>query len=78
MSQCKGCGREILFLRSMNSGGTIPLEICRNAYRISPTKDLAGDLLVEQIKGEVVYISHFLTCKRANDFSASRRKEEPT
>lgn len=69
-SRCTGCGAEIFFIKS-DSGATIPL----NATR-APAYEIRRDLTQEMIAhpaAESVYISHFSTCPKRNDFSSSRR-----
>jgi hypothetical protein len=66
---CKGCGRAIAFI--LDEKGTLQvLDVMTLVYKLEP--DLAGDERAKIIEG--AYISHFLTCPKANDFSASARK----
>ena len=69
MATCKGCGRAIRFIRSAATGANVPLE--EVAYY-----SLDQDLVEEEVAvpmAEKVWISHFLTCKRATDFSGRNR-----
>ena len=83
MPRCKGCGREIVFVRS-NSGKSIPCDPKMIRYKAKKT----GHLRVVTPSGDVVsavpsdsiltaddygYVSHFATCPQADRF---RRKPE--
>lgn len=74
MSLCKGCGREIVFGKIYTSGKKVPLEICKHAYRElgGDSDDTVDALIVENIRDEVIYVSHFLVCKNADEFSSSK------
>ena len=71
MSSCKGCGQEIIFGKNYKNGKMVPLQVCKHVYR-----ELGGDsalvddsLIVDHIKDEVIYVSHYLFCSRAELFS---------
>jgi hypothetical protein len=78
MSLCKGCGREILYAKSYQTGSTIPLEECKHVYReLEPDLlGLEGGLMVEQIKDERLWISHFLVCPKADEFKKDKNPSE--
>jgi len=68
-SICKGCGKKI-FWGITHEGKKIPLDASAPVYHFNP--DEYGETIV---KAKDMYVSHFSTCKRANDFSASKRKK---
>lgn len=74
-SECKGCGREIVFARNMDSTALVPLELAKHLYR-EIAGEVEGDMMVEKIKDEEIYLSHFLTCKTPQRFSSSKKKVE--
>jgi hypothetical protein len=75
MAKCKGCGRTIEFVKSEQSGKMIPLEQVW-AYEIVVAL-VAPDTMearARQLK-EKVWVSHFLTCRKADQFSGGKREE---
>lgn len=75
MPKCRGCDSEITFAENSN-GKKIPLQRVP-VYEIDYVEDLASDnnfrKSVALKKEGDLYISHFLTCKGANNFSGSKR-----
>jgi len=72
MQPCKGCGKQVLWAETVN-GKKIPIDMAAPVYRIG----FKGALTVAE-KIESAGVSHFTTCKKANEFSASaRRKPTP-
>ena len=76
MANCKGCGKEIVWgiLPSSRETGPekkIPLDPKPPCYFYS--------MFDESIQRAPVgtYVSHFATCPKANDFSASKPKPQP-
>lgn len=81
MSKCKGCGKEILWMKTTENK-MIPLDPKPPIYEVH-------DAAPEEFKGGAdcygaradkgYYVSHFATCPKANDFSASKKqaKEQP-
>ena len=69
MATCKGCGAEILWLKTM-TGKTMPVDI-------PPEKRIViiYDRVIGEERGEVKdsYVSHFATCPQADAF---RKKEK--
>lgn len=68
MSRCKGCGREMVWAKTP-AGKNIPLERVPNGYEVS------GGQAIEIGTLDGVYISHFLTCPKANQFSGSKKSK---
>lgn len=68
MSQCKGCGREIVWAKGPN-GKLLPLEKA-TAYEL----DGRNAIRIDSFHGP--FISHYLTCPKANEFSGKSRKRE--
>lgn len=74
MSNCRGCGRPIVWGVTAE-GKKIPLE-AKHAYVDVNSMYPMGqdDFVVTKNSGpEPVWISHFLTCRNANDFSSSKK-----
>ena len=66
-SACRGCGKKIVWGMTVE-GKKIPLDAVAPTYRIVPNVDW-GDRIV---RSEAM-VSHFATCSKANDFSASKK-----
>lgn len=66
---CKGCGKPLIFVKN-EAGKTVPLDVRAPVYEIK--RDFEGEEFATLIS-ENVYVSHFATCAKANDFSGSRR-----
>lgn len=75
MSQCKGCGKEITWAKTP-AGKNIPLEKTKHAYEVNTSYDAGLPQSFAVPFERDVYISHFLTCKNANDFSGGRHRED--
>lgn len=71
MSQCKGCNKEILW-GTTSEGRQIPLDPAAPVYSLIES---GGQTKV--VRTELAMVSHFATCSKANDFSASRKQEVP-
>lgn len=67
MARCKSCQREIRWGKTRR-GKAIPLERVSNVY----TLDTDGEAHIVGHKGDV-YISHFVTCPKANHWSGRGR-----
>lgn len=66
---CSKCGCPLVIVMGPN-GKKIPLDARAPTYRVVP--DLVGGMVAEKAVGAMV--SHFASCPRANDFSASKRR----
>lgn len=75
MTRCKACNRPITWARS-EKGRMLPLEKCAHAYEI--ITEMQPDIVattteptmpIQAFRRGGIYISHFLTCPKANDFS---------
>lgn len=66
--KCRGCSVMVLFAKN-ETGKVIPLDTQ------APTYEIKTDLLGQQvaIRTDTVYVSHFSTCPKANDFSKGKR-----
>lgn len=73
MSQCK-CGKEILWAIG-EQGQKIPLDAKAPVYILTGEGGLMGPRCKREKKA---YVTHFATCKNANEFSASKKEEENT
>jgi hypothetical protein len=73
VSNCKGCGKGIIWGVTLE-GKKIPLEECKHVYVGVNTNYPIGTNDFEITKPPVViWISHFLTCPKANNFSGSQK-----
>jgi hypothetical protein len=67
--KCKSCGAEIVWAKTQE-GKTMPLNARRvRAYRL---KELETGEPVAEPSDEPVYISHFLTCPQASQWSKGK------
>jgi hypothetical protein len=64
---CRGCGKPLLFVKDAN-GKVHPLDASAPVYMLQA--DLTGATIAVRT---TAYVSHFSTCPKANDFSASNR-----
>lgn len=86
---CKGCGKPMVYATITKTDGTegvIPLDPCAPVYDLHA--DVAGDYFAHRtlrrfkdssVAGEPVQgsiVSHFATCPKAGDFSASKKKAD--
>ena len=69
--KCKGCGAPITWAKT-REGKTIPLTQVSHVYGIDFIGPEVAAFDIEAPRG--AYVSHFLTCPKANDFSGSKRK----
>jgi len=74
VAKCKGCGAEIRWAKTAD-GKFIPLQNCKHVYELKRTKD-RGDTAIKYHLP--MWISHFLTCPKANDFSGSKKNPQTT
>jgi len=73
-SKCKGCGKEIVWGTTQN-GKKIPLDPKPPVYFYrEPTGGMFEIKKFDTVRHESCMVSHFATCSKANDFSASRKK----
>ena len=76
-SFCKGCGAPIVWATS-STGKSIPLDPRAKVYSVVPER---GRLIAVEplsaVIGERFMVSHFTTCPKANQFSGSKKQEQP-
>ena len=75
MASCKGCNQEIIW-GTTPSGSRIPLDRFRNHFyqgRDGKFPFYGGDFQVIPVK--VIYRSHLLTCKKADEFSGNNKNQ---
>ena len=67
---CKGCGKTVLFVVNGRTGKTISLDKASRAhiYEVSDAAE-GGDVAYPAGEQQEVYVSRFLTCPKASDFS---------
>lgn len=77
MSKCKGCHKEIVWGKTID-GKFIPLDPKAPVYEMDC--DERTDPNIPQKEDSIpinrthsAYVTHFATCPKANDFSASRK-----
>lgn len=74
---CKGCGKPIVFVEVMHGDGrkaTVPLDLSAPVYAITEEGMCGYPNRAERRRA--AYVSHFATCPKAGDFSASKKKTE--
>ena len=69
MNQCRGCGKEIVWGETAD-GKKIPLDPRAPVYGIVTIRGQS-----EIVRTTLAMVSHFATCPKANDFSASKKGE---
>lgn len=74
MSECKGCGRTIVWGVS-EKGIKIPLDPRAPVYRL--TGEFAGDT-AHVVRDAAALVTHFSTCSQASKFSKQGRTEMET
>ncbi len=67
---CKGCGRPVVFAKELGTGKWQVLDNVSPCWEQVGVKD--GVAVVVRAKA---FVSHFSTCPKADDFSASKRQE---
>jgi hypothetical protein len=68
--RCKGCGKDVLWSKT-KEGKNVPLDPKAPVYRVA--EDLfGGEVALLERTGS--YVSHFATCPKADNFSASNRR----
>lgn len=71
---CKGCGREIIFVTNQRTGKSVPLDVASRSHIYELLDAAEGGDVAEPIgQSQEVYVSHFLTCPKANNFSSSSK-----
>ncbi len=68
MAKCRGCGKEIVWGKLL-SGKKVPLDPKPAVYFYSMIDEQAERASAGH------YVTHFATCPKANDFSASNTKK---
>ena len=69
---CKGCGKKIVWAVTQE-GKKIPLDPAPPVYMLMRFHDENGRWVYRCDKGGTVFVSHFSTCPKANDFSSSKQ-----
>ena len=69
-AQCKGCGKQIIWGKT-GQGKMIPLDPKPPVYVVSQNLNNPNEWFAERHMHAAV--SHFATCPKANDFSASKK-----
>lgn len=73
---CKGCGTPIVWARDAN-GKAIPLDPKPATYGVKVDPQLGAICVRANGADSVaqVYVSHFATCPKANEFSRARKSD---
>lgn len=72
-SLCKGCGRPIIWGETFE-GKKVPLDPRAPVYTFSGSDSGSGLRKILRLGSDEGIVSHFSTCPKANDFSASKRQ----
>ena len=75
MAKCKGCGREILWALNPETGKRVPLDVMAPVYLFIPRSREEGGNECQRAPAQM-YVSHFATCSKANDYSGSRKEKK--
>lgn len=71
MPSCRGCGRAIIFGKT-NDGKWVPLEKSKHVYDVDwDTSKERPEAIAHKIERDI-YISHYLMCPEANQFSTKK------
>lgn len=70
---CKACGKELLFVVNQRTGSTVPLDISSRPHVYELLDAAEGGDVAEPVEQQEVYVSHYLTCPKANEFSKARK-----
>lgn len=73
MVKCKGCGKAITWALNTETGKRVPLDATAIVYSAVVA---GGEVRAKQERG--MFVSHFQTCTKANDFSGGKKKEAAT
>lgn len=65
---CKGCGLRIVWV-TLPNGKKMPLDLRAPTYTVEQRNGI-----VVGVRQETTYVSHFATCEKARDFSASKKR----
>jgi hypothetical protein len=71
---CKGCGREVIFVTNGLTGKTVPLDVASRAHIYELVDAAEGGDVAYPSKQEV-FVSHFLACPKASEFSKPKQGE---
>jgi hypothetical protein len=69
---CRACQTPLRFVKT-EEGKIIPLDKRAPVYEV--VADLTGQVVARRAYS--IYVSHFSTCPKANDFSASKKAGAP-
>lgn len=67
MTHCKACGAQVVFVTNSKTGKKVPLDIASRAH-IYELSDSADDVAAPAGQQQELYVSHFLTCPKADLF----------
>lgn len=76
---CRGCGKPVIWVAITKKDGTrgrLPLDARAPVYQVDPDHAYPEEHPHQNaVRQKGAYVSHYATCKNANDFSQSRRKK---
>jgi hypothetical protein len=74
---CKGCGRPVIFVTAFRADGMaskVPLDPIAPVYSQQPDGEGGFIWVLIDKKQTPMFVSHFATCSKANDFSGRGQK----
>ena len=76
MPKCKGCGKEIVFAdiadeKGILTGKRVPLDTAAPVYQVDASQK-AGQPERVAYRRRDTFVSHFVTCPKANQFSGGK------
>lgn len=74
---CRACGKEIIFVTNQRTGKSVPLDVASRLHIYELLDAAEGGDIAEPIgSSQEVYVSHFLTCPKASEFSRKPEQKE--
>ena len=74
MARCKGCGKEIEYVKSEETGNLVPLQYVSSYEMVTIIE--GGVIRMVARRADKAWISHFLTCPKADRFSGRARGDK--
>lgn len=74
MSNCRGCGKPMLWGVDQETGAKIPLDPRAPVYELCALEESTNTFTVRRSKTH--HVSHFATCPKANQFSGKGNRAE--
>jgi hypothetical protein len=73
-AKCKGCGATIIWALNPVTGKTVPIDPKPPIYRVIEVNAKVECIREEVESPDILGVSHFATCSKANQFSGGGRQ----